>query len=111
MSYNFQKKDLVLMALGLIGVMLLWMNVDPGGWVLYTCFFLFGCLRVVDYFKLSPYERNRNQVLRLVFSAAMIITVITHLIWGGIPLYGLLAALLLLNLVMQFEPLKEEKTS
>ena len=90
--------------IGLIGSVLLWIDIDPGGWVLYLSFLLFGSLRVVDYFALNPYQRTKPQILKFVFSLLMIITVITHVIWGGQPLFGLLATLLLLYCISNVEP-------
>ena len=100
---RLKKQELILITIGLIGAVLLWIDVDPGGWVLYLSFLIFGSLRVADYFKLNPYQRTRTQILRFIFSLLMIITVITHVIWGGEPLFGLLATLLLLYTITNLE--------
>lgn len=105
---KLRKEDLVLITIGLIGAVLLWIGVDSGGWVLYFSFFLFGVFRVVEFFKLNPYQRSRTQILKMVFSLLMIITVLTHILWGGQPLFGLLATLLLVYFVTNLEP-REEK--
>jgi hypothetical protein len=89
------KADLIIITIGLIGSVLLWIDVDPGGWMLYLAFLIFGALRVSDFFSLSPYQRNKTQVVKFIFSLLMIITVVTHIIWGGEPLFGLLATLVL----------------
>lgn len=108
---KLKKEDVILITIGLIGAVLLWINIDPGGWVLYLSFLLFGCLRVIEYFKLSPYQRVRPQILKFIFSLLMIITVITHVIWGGRPLFGLLATLLLLYSIANVEPGKERNVT
>jgi UDP-N-acetylmuramyl pentapeptide phosphotransferase/UDP-N-acetylglucosamine-1-phosphate transferase len=104
MKTQLKRQDAILITIGLVGAVLLWINVDPGGWLLYFSFLLFGSLRVVDYFNLSPYQRTRPQILKFVFSLLMIITVITHVMWGGEPLFGLLATLLLLYSIANVEP-------
>ena len=98
------RQEVILIAIGLVGAVLLWIDIDPGGWLLYFSFLLFGSLRVVDYFSLSPYQRTRPQILKFIFSLLMIITVITHVMWGGEPLFGLLATLLLLYTIANVEP-------
>jgi len=108
---RFRKQDVILITIGLIGAVLLWINLDPGGWVLYLSFLLFGSLQVVEYFGLSPYQRLKPQILKFVFSLLMIITVITHVIWGGEPLFGLLATLLLLYSIANVEPRKERNVT
>lgn len=108
---KLSKQDVILITIGLIGAVLLWIDIDPGGWVLYLSFLLFGCFRVVEYFKLSPYQRLRPQILKFIFSLLMIITVITHVIWGGKPLFGLLATLLLLYSIANVEPRKERNVT
>jgi len=108
---KLRKQDVILITIGLIGAVLLWINLDPGGWVLYLSFLLFGCFRVAEYFALSPYQRQKPQILKFVFSLLMIITVITHVIWGGEPLFGLLATLLLLYTIANVEPRKERNVT
>jgi hypothetical protein len=102
--YKFKRQDWVLATLGLTGAVLLWIDVDPGGWVLYLAFCCFGGLKVVEFFGLNPYQRTKAQIMKFLFSLLMIITVITHVIWGGEPLFGLLATLLLFYLVANLEP-------
>jgi len=97
------KSDLIIITIGLFGSVLLWIDVDPGGWMLYLAFLIFGSLRVSDFFSLSPYQRNRTQVVKFIFSLVMIITVITHIIWGGEPLFGLLATLVLVYSITNME--------
>jgi hypothetical protein len=104
MKGRLKTQDAILITVGLIGSVLLWMDVDRGGWVLYLSFLIFGSLRVVEYFGLSPYQRTRPQIQKFIFSLLMIITVITHVIWGGQPLFGLLATLLLLFMISSLEP-------
>ena len=104
MKGRLKTQDAILITVGLIGSVLLWIDVDPGGWVLYLSFLIFGSLRVVEYFGLSPYQRTRPQIQKFIFSLLMIITVITHVIWGGQPLFGLLATLLLLFMISNVEP-------
>jgi hypothetical protein len=104
MKTQLKREDFILITIGLIGAVLLWIDIDPGGWMLYLSFLLFGSLRVVDYFRLSPYQRTKPQILKFIFSLLMIITVITHVIWGGQPLFGLLATLLLLYSISSVEP-------
>jgi hypothetical protein len=101
---KLRKEDLILVTIGLIGAVLLWINIDPGGWVLYLAFLIFGILRIADFFRLGPYQRDRTQKLKMVFSSLMIITVLTHVIWGGQPLFGLLATLLLIYSIISLEP-------
>ncbi|MFZ5971869.1 MAG: hypothetical protein ACOYXA_09785 [Bacteroidota bacterium] len=108
---KLRKEDLILITIGLIGSVLLWIEIDRGGWVLYLSFLIFGILRVAEYFKLNPYQRNKAQVLKLVFSSLMIITVLTHVIWGGRPLFGLLATLLLIYYIINLEPREEKNIS
>jgi hypothetical protein len=108
---KLRKEDLILITIGLIGAVVLWIDVDPGGWVLYFSFLLFGILRIAEYFKLGPYQRNKTQVLKLVFSSLMIITVLTHVIWGGQPLFGLLATLLLIYSIISLEPRESKNVS
>lgn len=105
------KQDIVLIAIGLVGAVLMWIDIDPGGWVLYLSFLLFGAFRVGEYFRLNPYQRNKPQILKFVFSLLMIITVITHVIWGGEPLFGLLATLLLLYSISNVEPRDERNVT
>lgn len=100
---KIRKQDLILIFVGLIGSVLKWIDVDPGGWVLYLTFLSFGALRVVDFFGLNPYQRNKTQIIKFIFSLLMIITVITHVIWGGQPLFGLLATLLMLYYITNLE--------
>jgi hypothetical protein len=104
MKTQLTKQDFILITIGLIGAVLLWIDIDPGGWMLYLSFLIFGSLRVVEYFGLSPYQRTKPQILKFVFSLLMIITVITHVMWGGEPLFGLLATLLLLYSISNVEP-------
>jgi hypothetical protein len=104
MKGRLKTQDVLLITVGLVGAVLLWIDIDSGGWVLYLSFLIFGALRVVDYFGLSPYQRTRPQILKFIFSLLMIITVITHVIWGGEPLFGLLATLLLLYMISNVEP-------
>ena len=108
---RLRKQDVILITIGLIGAVLLWINIDPGGWVLYLSFLLFGSLQVVEYFNLNPYQRQKPQILKFIFSLLMIITVITHVIWGGEPLFGLLATLLLLYSIANVEPRKERNVT
>jgi len=98
-----KKQDLIAITIGLIGAVLLWIDIDPGGWMLYLAFLVFGSLRVSDFFSLNPYQRNRTQVVKFIFSLLMIITVITHVIWGGQPLFGLLATLVLVYSITNME--------
>lgn len=102
--YKFKRQDWIVAVLGLIGAVLLWIDVDPGGWVLYFAFLVFGGVKVVEFFGLNPYQRTKVQILKFLFSLLMIITVITHMIWGGEPLFGLLATLLLCYLITNLEP-------
>jgi hypothetical protein len=111
MITKLRKEDVILITIGLIGAVLLWIDIDSGGWVLYLSFFIFGILRIIDYFKLGPYQRSKTQVLKLVFSSLMIITVLTHVIWGGRPLFGLLATLLLIYSITNLEPREEKNIS
>ncbi|HZY82120.1 MAG TPA: hypothetical protein VFE50_21495 [Cyclobacteriaceae bacterium] len=97
------KADLIIITIGLIGSVLLWIDVDPGGWMLYLAFLIYGALRVSDFFSLSPYQRNRTQIVKFIFSLLMIITVVTHIIWGGEPLFGLLATLVLCYYITNME--------
>src|ERR1044071_9739510 len=101
--YKLQKQDLITITVGLIGAVLLWIDIDPGGWMLYLAFLIFGILRVSDYFSLNPYERNKTQVVKFVFSLLTIIIVITHVIWGGAPLFGFLATLVLVYSITNME--------
>lgn len=71
--------------------------------MLYLAFLIFGALRVSDFFSLSPYQRNKTQVVKFIFSLLMIITVVTHIIWGGEPLFGLLATLVLVYSITNME--------
>jgi hypothetical protein len=104
MKPQLTRQEVILIAIGLVGAVLLWIDLDPGGWLLYFSFLLFGSLRVVEYFGLSPYQRTKPQILKFIFSLLMIITVITHVMWGGEPLFGLLATLLLLYSIANVEP-------
>jgi hypothetical protein len=97
------KQDLILITIGLIGAVVLWIDVDPGGWMLYLAFLIFGVLRVADFFRLNPYQRNKTQIVKFIFSLVMMITVITHVIWGGEPLFGLLATLVLVYSITNME--------
>jgi len=98
-----KKSDLISITIGLVGAVLLWIDIDPGGWMLYLAFLVYGSLRVSDFFSLNPYQRNRTQVVKFIFSLLMIITVITHVIWGGGPLFGLLATLVLVYSITNME--------
>lgn len=98
-----KKSDLILASIGLVGAVLLWIDIDPGGWMLYLAFLIFGVLRVSDFFSLNPYQRNKTQIVKVVFSLLMIIIVITHLIWGGAPLFGFLATLVLVYSITNIE--------
>jgi hypothetical protein len=111
MITKLRKEDIVLITIGLIGAVVLWIDLDPGGWILYSSFLLFGVLRIIEYFKLNPYERNKTKILKMIFSILMIITVLTHVIWGGQPLFGLLATLLLVYSVTNLEPREEKNIS
>lgn len=98
-----KKSDLIAITIGLIGAVLLWIDIDPGGWMLYLAFLIFGSLRVSDFFSLNPYQRNKTQIVKFVFSLLMIIIVITHVIWGGEPLFGFLATLVLVYSITNME--------
>jgi len=108
---KLRKEDLILITIGLIGAVLLWINIDPGGWVLYLSFLIFGVLRIAEYFKLGPYQRDKTQIMKMIFSSLMIITVLTHVIWGGQPLFGLLATLLLIYSIINLDPREEKNIS
>lgn len=98
-----KKQDLIAITVGLIGAVLLWIDIDPGGWMLYLAFLIFGALRVTDFFSLNPYQRDKTQVVKFIFSLLIIITVITHVIWGGQPLFGFLATLVLVYSITNME--------
>jgi hypothetical protein len=49
-------------------------------------------------------------VVKFIFSLLMIITVVTHIIWGGEPLFGLLATLVLVYSITNMES-RERKVS
>jgi hypothetical protein len=108
---KLRKQDLILITIGLIGSVLLWIDLDPGGWMLYLSFLIFGILRVSDFFGLNPYQRNRTEVVKFIFSLLIIITVITHIIWGGHPLFGLLAALVLVYSITNMETVAADNKS
>jgi hypothetical protein len=97
------KQDLILVTIALIGAVLLWIDVDPGGWALYLAFSIFGVQRVIDFFSLNPYQRNKTQIMKFIFSLVMIIVVVTHVIWGGEPHIGLLATLVLVYSITNME--------
>lgn len=97
------RQDLILITIGLIGSVLLWIEIDPSGWLLYSTFLIFGSMRVSDFFALNPYERTKTERVKFVFSSLIIITVITHVIWGGHPAFGLLAALVLVYSITNVE--------
>lgn len=107
---KLSKPDYIAITIGLIGSVLLWIDVDPGGWMLYLAFLVFGVMRVVDFFSLSPYQRNKTQIVKFIFSLLMIITVITHVIWGGEPLFGLLATLVLVYSITNMETRERKVT-
>ena len=100
---SMRKQDLILITLGLIGAVVLWIDVDPGGWILYLSFLIFGIVRVSDFFSLNPYQRDKTQIIKFIFSALIIITVITHVIWGGQPLFGVLATMVLIYSITNME--------
>jgi hypothetical protein len=104
------KQDLIIITIGLIGSVLLWIDIDPGGWMLYLAFLIFGAFRVSDFFGLNPYQRNKTQVVKFIFSLLIIITVITHVIWGGGPLFGALATLVLVYSITNIETREKEVT-
>src|SRR4051812_32060434 len=100
---KIRKQDLIIITIGLIGSVIMWIGVDPGGWMLYLAFLIFGTLRVADFFGLNPYQRDRTQIVKFIFSLLMIITVITHVMWGGQPLFGILATLVLVYSITNME--------
>src|ERR1044071_1668469 len=108
--YKLQKQDLIAITVGLIGSVLLWIDIDPGGWILYLTFLIFGVMRVSDFFSLNPYQRNKTQIVKFIFSLLMIITVITHVIWGGQPLFGVLATLVLVYSITNMETRERKLT-
>jgi UDP-N-acetylmuramyl pentapeptide phosphotransferase/UDP-N-acetylglucosamine-1-phosphate transferase len=108
--YKLQKQDLIAITVGLIGSVLLWIDIDPGGWILYLAFLIFGVMRVSDFFSLNPYQRNKTQIVKFVFSLVMIITVVTHVIWGGQPLFGVLAVLVLVYSITNMETRERKLT-
>ncbi|MEI9922107.1 MAG: hypothetical protein WDO14_25415 [Bacteroidota bacterium] len=108
--YKIQKQDLIAITVGLIGSVLLWIDIDPGGWILYLAFLIFGTMRVSDFFSLNPYQRNRTQIVKFIFSLLMIITVVTHVIWGGQPLFGVLATLVLVYSITNMETQERKVT-
>ncbi|MEJ0032078.1 MAG: hypothetical protein WDO15_17640 [Bacteroidota bacterium] len=108
--YKLQKQDLIAITVGLIGSVLLWIDIDPGGWTLYLAFLIFGVMRVSDFFSLNPYQRNKTQILKFIFSLLMITTVITHVIWGGQPLFGVLAVLVLVYSITNMEAQERKLT-
>lgn len=108
--YKLQKTDLIAITVGLIGSVLLWIDIDPGGWMLYLAFLIFGVMRVSDFFSLNPYQRNKTRIVKFIFSLLMIITVITHVIWGGQPLFGVLAVLVLVYSITNMETQERKLT-
>jgi len=104
-----RKQDLIVIIIGLIGAVTMWIDVDPGGWTLYLAFLIFGALRISDFFSLNPYQRDKTQIVKFIFSLLMIITVVTHVIWGGQPLFGLLATLVLVYSITNMETRERKK--
>ncbi|HMJ68699.1 MAG TPA: hypothetical protein VK508_07380 [Cyclobacteriaceae bacterium] len=49
-------------------------------------------------------------MVKFIFSLLMIITVITHVIWGGEPLFGLLATLVLVYSITNMETRERKVT-
>ncbi|HZX74122.1 MAG TPA: hypothetical protein VFE57_06870 [Cyclobacteriaceae bacterium] len=108
MERKLSPLEIICVLIGLVGVILLWLNIDRGGWILYFSFLIIATQKVTLYFGLNPYERNRTEITKVVLSALMIMCIVTHIIWAGKPLFGLLIALLLLQSITNLEPQKKD---
>ena len=108
MERKLKPLEIICVLIGLVGAVLLWLMIDPGGWILYFSFLIMATHKVILYFGLNPYERNRTEITKVVLSTLMIICIVIHIIWGGKPLFGLLIALLLLQSITNLEPQKKD---
>jgi len=108
MKPKVKLSDALLILSGLIGVILLWLHVDPKGTVLYLSFLFFGSSRVVEFFALKRFERNNlKEILKLVTSLLIVVITSSHLLAGGKPLFGVLSLMVLLLAMATLEPQKD----
>jgi len=108
MERKLKPLEIICVLIGLVGTVLLWLMIDRGGWLLYFSFLIIATHKVILFFGLNPFERNRTEITKVILSSLMIMCIVTHIIWGGKPLFGLLIALLLLQSIMNLEPRKED---
>ena len=108
MQRKLKTLEIICVLIGLVGVMLLWLMIDPGGWILYFSFLILATHKVILFFGLNPYERSKTEIAKVVLSSLMIMSIMIHIIWDGKPLFGLLIALLLLQSIANMEPHKKD---
>jgi hypothetical protein len=108
MERKLKPLEILCILIGLVGTVLLWLMIDPGGWILYFSFLILATQKVVLFFGLNPYERTRTEITKVALSSLMIMCIVTHIIWDGKPLYGLLIAILLLQSITNLEPQKKD---
>lgn len=105
MKPKVKLSDALLILVGLIGAVLLWLHVDPKGFVLYLSFLFFGSSRVVEFFVLKRFERNNlKEILKLVTSILIVVIAGSHLLAGGKPLFGMLSLMVLMAAMATLEP-------
>lgn len=108
MERKLKPFEIVCILVGLLGTVLLWLMIDPGGWILYFSFLIFATQNILLFFGLNPYERTRTEITKVALYALLIMCIVTHIIWGGKPLFGLLIAILLLQSITNLEPHKKD---
>lgn len=108
MNKRFKFNDVALILIGLVGVVLLWINLDAQGIILYISFLFFGITRSVSYFKLDYYERNMKEILKLISCMLISVISVSHLLVGDEPLIILISVMLLLSSLFYLEPIGQD---
>jgi len=107
MEKRFKIQDVVLITAGLVGAVLLWIELDSKGILLYLSFLFFGVTRSIQYFNLNYYERNAKEILKLISCMLISVISISHLIVGDEPLIILISVMLLLSSLNYLEPISD----
>lgn len=108
MKKRFKFKDVALILTGLVGAVLLWIDLDSQGIILYLSFLFFGVTRSISYFQLNYYERTMKEVLKLISCMLISVISVSHLLVGDEPLVILISVMLLLSSLTYLEPIGQD---